>query len=109
MANNHRLQCRTLRSKSEANADLRREAIRQLGMIRDETATNALVALYGSESDKAIKLEIINALSNKSAAKQLVEVVRKESDPELKKQAVQRMTTMKSKEATDYLMELLSK
>jgi hypothetical protein len=43
------------------------------------------------------------------SAKGLVEIARKETNPELKREAVQMLSNMKSKEATDYLMELISK
>jgi hypothetical protein len=37
----------------------------------------------------------------------LIDVARKEPDLELKREAVRLLSSMKSKEATDYLMELL--
>ena len=94
-------------AKSEQNVDLRREAIRQLGNIRDDQTTASLVAIYGSQSDKEIKTEILNSLGNQGAAKQIIECARQESDPELKKIAVRRLSEMRSKEATDFLMEIL--
>jgi tetratricopeptide (TPR) repeat protein len=94
-------------AKSEQNVDLRREAIRQLGNIRDDQTTASLVSIYGAESDRDIKTEIINSLGNQGAAKQIIECARKESDPELKKVAVRRLSEMRSKEATDFLMEIL--
>jgi TolA-binding protein len=94
-------------AKSEQNVELRREAIRQLGNIRDDQAVASLVSVYGSESDKNIKTEILNSLGNQGAAKQIIECARKESDPELKKVAVRRLSEMRSKEATDFLMEIL--
>jgi hypothetical protein len=36
-----------------------------------------------------------------------VDLARKESDPVMKKSIVQRLSMMHSKEATDYMMELL--
>jgi HEAT repeat protein len=94
-------------AKSEQNVDLRREAIRQLGNIKDEQTTTTLVSLYGSESDRDIKREILSSLRNQGAAKQIIECARKESDPELKKEAVRMLSEMRSKEATDFLMEIL--
>jgi len=41
--------------------------------------------------------------------KALVDLARKEADPDLKVFAVRQLSTMKSKEATDYLVELLNK
>jgi TolA-binding protein len=94
-------------AKSEQNVELRREAIRQLGNIRDDQTTASLVSIYGSESDKEIKTEILNSLGNQQAVKQIIECARKESDPELKKVAVRRLSEMRSKEAMDFLMEIL--
>jgi hypothetical protein len=39
----------------------------------------------------------------------IVEIARKESDPELKRDLVQMLSNMRSKEATDFLLELLNK
>jgi HEAT repeat protein len=94
-------------AKSEQNLELRREAIRQLGNIRDDQAVTNLVAIYGSESDREIKTEILSSLRNQQAAKQIVDCARKETDPELKKAAVRYLSEMRSKEATDFLMEIL--
>ena len=51
--------------------------------------------------------EILRTLGNAGAVKQLIECARKESDGELKRVAVQRLGQMKSKEALDYIAELL--
>ena len=90
-------------------AKLRASAIHRIGMMRNEKTADALAAMYPSESDKTIKVQIIQALWMQGAAKQLVDVTRNEKDAELKKEAVHRLAMMKSKEATDYLMELLNK
>jgi HEAT repeat protein len=94
-------------ARSEQNVDLRREAIRQLGNIRDDQTTASLVSIYGAESDREIKTEILSSLRNQQAVKQIIECARKESDPELKKTAVRMLSEMRSKEAMDYLMEIL--
>jgi hypothetical protein len=124
-------------AKSESNVDLRREAIRQLGalgahaelaqlytsesspelkkaivqslsMRRDKTA-DVLVSMYTSESDKTLKREMLRSLQSQGAAKQLIDLARKESDPSLKQEAVRQLSTMHTKEAQDYMVELLSK
>lgn len=96
-------------AKSEKDAKLRGIAINRLANMRREKSADALASMYGSESDKNIKLQIIQALWMQQAAKPLVDIARNEKDPELKKEAVHRLAMMKSKEATDYLMELLNK
>lgn len=94
-------------ARNEKNRDLREEAIRGLGIIRDDQAVAALASLYGAETDRNIKRDIIHSLGNAGAAKPLIDCARKESDPELKRTAVQRLAQMKSKEALDFIAELL--
>ncbi len=66
--------------------------------------------MYASETDKNVKEQIIRSLGSQGAGKQLVEIARNEKDIELKKQAITWLGRMRnSKEATDYLAELLSK
>jgi HEAT repeat protein len=77
-----------------------------LGSIRAEAE---LQQLYGSESDPEIRRQIIHGLMASQSAKGLVDIARKETNPELKREAVQMLSSMKTKEATDYLMELVSK
>lgn len=93
-------------AKSEADADLRREAIMFLGSMRAEPE---LLQLYSAESKPELRRHIIHGLMAAQSAKGLVEVARKESVPELKREAVQMLSHMKTKEATDFLMELINK
>jgi hypothetical protein len=93
-------------AKSEPNPDLRKEAIRNLGITGGQTE---LQALYAKESDRAVKEEILNAYFIGGDAKGLIAVARTEKDPELKKKAVEKLSLMGSKEANEYLMELLEK
>ena len=97
-------------AKTEKNAELRGDAIRYLGNTRGDKSGDALALLYSTESDKSVKAQIIRTLGTSGAGKQLVDVTRGEKDPELKKEGIQWLGQMRnSKEATDYLMELISK
>ncbi len=97
-------------AKNEKNAELRGDAIRYLGAMRNEKSGDALASLYANESDKNVKFQIIRTLGSQGQGKQLVEITRNEKDGELKREGVQWLGRMKgSKEATDYLMELISK
>ncbi len=95
-------------AKGGANPDLQARAIEYLGTARSADNAQTLASLYSS-SDAATKKEVIRALRRQDAAKQLVELARKESDAGLKKDLVRELSSMKSKDASDYLMELLSK
>lgn len=96
-------------ARTDKDSAMRREAIRQLGPMERTKTGDALPALYAKESDAANKREILNALFIQQNAKSLIEIARKESDPNLKRDAVQKLSLMHSKEATDFLMEVLNK
>jgi TolA-binding protein len=96
-------------AKTEKNTELRGDAIRYLGNMRSDKTADALVAVYASETDKNVKAQIIRSLGQQSAGKQLVDVTRAEKDSELKAEGVRWLGRMKSKEASDYLMEIISK
>jgi HEAT repeat protein len=96
-------------ARTEKEPRLRREAIHRLGLIRRDGTGDTLVSIYNSETDPNLRKEVVNSLFLQSNAKALVDLARKEADPTLKKEIVHRLSTMKSKEATDYIMELLNK
>jgi hypothetical protein len=96
-------------AKNEKNPELRREAIRKLGIGPRGQTSDLLVTLYGPEQDPDIKKEIVNSLFIQGSAKPLVDVARKETNPALKQEIVQKLSMMHSKDATDYMVEILSK
>jgi hypothetical protein len=51
----------------------------------------------------------MQGLAIQGNAKALIEVARTESDPELKRAAIRNLSSMRSKEASDFLLEYLSK
>jgi tetratricopeptide (TPR) repeat protein len=91
-------------AKTEKTQEFRIVAIRYAGA---EGAGDALVALYASEQDRQVKQTIVETLFARGNAKALVDLARNEKDPEMKKTIVRFLSTMKGKEATDYLMEIL--
>lgn len=96
-------------AQSEKDPDLRRTAIRNLGLIHSDDSAKALQAIYAKETDRGLKEEVLNAYFLQGNASALVALARNEKDPELKRVAVQKLSLMHSKEATDFLMELLQK
>src|SRR5690349_3010062 len=96
-------------AQSEKDPELRRTAIRNLGLIHSDESSKALQTIYGRETDRHLKEEVLNAYFLQGNATALVAIAKSEKDSELKKVAVQKLSLMHSKEATDYLMELLQK
>jgi hypothetical protein len=94
---------------SEPNPELRLVAIRSLGLMGASQTGQALVTLYGRDTNTEVRMSIINALFLQNNAESLVAIARKETDQALKKELVRRLSQMQSKVALDYLMELLGK
>jgi hypothetical protein len=55
-----------------------------------------------------VRREILHSLATQDNAKTLVELAKKETNTDLKKYAVEQLSHMDSKEATEYLMSLLN-
>jgi len=68
---------------------------------------DALRSMYASETSPESKKDIVNALYAQRNAALLVDLARAEKDPAMKKEIVSRLSTMRVKEATDYMLELL--
>jgi HEAT repeat protein len=97
-------------AKTEQNPDLRRTAIRNLGLMGSKRTGDAPIEIYGVDKTPAIRREVINALFLQGNASSLVAIARKESDMEMKMQIVQKLSQMgNNKEATAYMVELLGK
>jgi TolA-binding protein len=94
-------------ARTEKDPELRRTAIRNLGVMNAGKTGDVLRSLYNSETNAQVKEEIINALFVQRNATALVEMARAEKDPAMKREIVERLTNMRTKEATDYLLELL--
>ena len=98
-------------ARTETDVDMRRRAIRFIGAMAAMGRTSGdelLRSLYTAETSADVRREIINALFTQQNAAALVALGRSEKDLALKKDIVSKLSAMpRSKEATDYLLELL--
>jgi hypothetical protein len=94
---------------NEKDPELRRNAVRNLGLINSPDSSKALQTIYAKDSDESVRREVLNAYFIQNNAAGLVAIARTEKNPELKKEAVSKLSIMHNKEATDYLMEILQK
>jgi HEAT repeat protein len=85
------------------------KAINTLGLVGGDESLAALTKVYSSQADIATKKKVINALFLHGAGKEMVALARKETNPELKKSLIQKMSLMSSPEISDYMMEILNK
>ena len=96
-------------ARSEKNGELRLLAVRNLGVMGSKRTGDVLVEIYNTDKDPEIRKAVINGLFVSGNAEGLVALARKENDPAMKKEIVSRLSNMRSKVATDYLLELLNK
>jgi HEAT repeat protein len=96
-------------ANAEPNPELRYTAIRNLGLMGSRQTAAALVDIYTKEKDAGIRKAVIQGLFLQGNAEQLVTIARKETDQAMRKEIVRRLSTMNSKIAVDYLLEILNK
>jgi len=96
-------------AKSSPDPDLQLEALMYLQMFGGAADKKLLSDIYSVSKDRDVKIRLIDALFNQGDARTLVDMARKETDPAMRKRIVERLSMMKSKDATDYLVELINK
>ena len=97
-------------AKTETDPAVKLKAVRNLGVLGSAKTGQMLVEIYTAPgATPEIKRAALDGLHIQGNAKALVDLARKETDPTLRKDLVSRLSTMKSKEATDFLIELLNK
>ena len=94
-------------ARTEKDPELRGEAIQRCGQAGG--SSTQLVAIYKAEKEASVKEQIVHAIFIQNNAAALVELARAEQNREMKAAIVQKLSHMKSKEATDYMMEILNK
>jgi predicted Zn-dependent protease len=97
-------------AKSESDAALRAEAIRMLGMNRRSNVSGeAMLALYQSETNRACKEAVLDALAMRRDGKALAEVFRVEKDMGLRRATLHRLQMADPKAAQEIMMQILEK
>src|SRR5207302_11202510 len=95
--------------RNEKDPELRRVAIRVLGQQKNTPSSDALVQTYNAESDAQIKRSILDSLQSQRNVTALISLARSEKDPKMQLKIVEYISNnaSRSKEAADYLAELL--
>ena len=94
-------------ARNEKDPKLRAAAIHSLGLMGDNGRSDVLVAIFKENQDAEVRRAVLNALFIQGSAKPLVELARAEGSPATKRDIVNKLALMDSKEAKDYMMELL--
>jgi len=96
-------------ARSSADPDLQLEAVRYLGMLGGAEDKKLLSDIYTVSKDRDVKMKVVDALFIAGDARALVDMARKETDPGMRKRIVERLSRMKAKDATDYMLEIINK
>jgi HEAT repeat protein len=96
-------------AQSEPDAELRRKAIRNLGVAGGMSVAPALVSTYQKNTDVETKRAAAQALFLANDAPDLVTLARAEQNLEMKQYLVQQLSLMHNQEATKYMLEILNK
>jgi HEAT repeat protein len=94
-------------ARNESDQSLRATAVRTLGLIGSHRTGATLVSIYQSDAGAAVRRAALEGLFVQGNAHALVELAKQEKDPRWKREIVQKLSVMGSKEATDYLTTLL--
>jgi HEAT repeat protein len=94
---------------TEQDPDLRRRAIRNLGISGGPDLAPKLVSTYQNNKDFDTKKAAVEALFLAGDAHDLVTLAKAEKDPALKQKIVQQLSIMHNPEATAYMVEILNK
>jgi HEAT repeat protein len=96
-------------AKSEKDPNVMSKVINTLGLVGGEHTVDTLLSIYNTSPDMETKKHVINALFLHGAAKPMVAMARKETNPELKRAWIQKLSLMGGPDVTDYMMEILNK
>ena len=88
-------------ARSEKNSDLRLDAIRYVGSSADQAE---MWTFYQSESDPAVKAELLRLLSGNT--EKLIEIARSEKDPKLRSAAIRSLGSVKAANTSDALVSI---
>jgi hypothetical protein len=89
--------------------ELRKAALQRLGAVGGKDTASTLVQIYRTESNAEMKGAALDGLFVDDDAKDLIALARAETDPQMRKRIVEKLAVMDSKEAKDYMLEILSK
>jgi tetratricopeptide (TPR) repeat protein len=89
--------------------EIRRSALQRLGAVGGKNTAATLIQIYKSESNRDMKEAALDGLFVDDDATAMISLARSENDPQMKRKIVEKLAIMDSKEAKDYMLEILNK
>jgi HEAT repeat protein len=93
-------------ASSEEDETLRVHAVEALGITGDSGVR--LAKLYAEVSSRKLQAAVIKALFMQDDAKQLIELLKQENDPGLKREMLQSLSIMGSEDSDEFFIEILN-
>ena len=94
-------------ARTEKDPDLREDAIKKLGLMGSKTGP-LLLSLYASEANVEVKDAVIDALFLQGNARALIDISKRETNKELKREAMKKLSLMQNDEALEYMLQILN-
>ena len=94
-------------ARSETEPKLKAEAIRSIGIAGGKKSAAALLEMYQPTQPEAVREAVIEALMIAGATEQLVVLYRKETDPRMKRELLNRISASDSDAALELIDETL--
>jgi thioredoxin-like negative regulator of GroEL len=93
----------------QQDPELQVKAIHMLAAMKGKDSAPFLRETYKSSQNDRVRNAVIDGMFISGDVEDLVSIARVETNPERKKNIVSKLSLMHSKEATDYMLELLNK
>lgn len=97
-------------ARSDADNEIRREALSGLGEMNDDRAIEALSDLYASEQNEEMKEEILDSLAesnSKRGLRKLIEVAKSDPSPKMRRKAIEALGESNDPEAAEFLEKII--
>ena len=95
-------------ARGEKDPQLRKEAIQKLGLMGGSNTAATLQQIYASDNSTDVKEAVINAFFLQGNARALIDLSKKETNKELRKEALRKLSLMNNSEALEYMLQILN-
>lgn len=96
-------------AKTETDAKLRLKAIRGIGISGGRNSGAALTEIYETHKDYDTRRAALEGLFISGNSKAIIALANKETDPQMKRRLVEKLSIMGDKDASDYMISILEK
>lgn len=89
--------------------ELRRAALQHLGAVGGKETSATLLEIYRNETNREMKEAALEGLFVDDDAKDLIALAKSETNPQMRRQIIEKLAVMDSREAKEYMLEILNK